>query len=362
MLSGLKQFVIENKAYFLILVLLAVFFAVAYSGHPEETSFGGQSPAVEEFKVLEDQARLLTKDPAVMVRFFSQNPILAISYPLALLFVFAIFVAGLILWILFLTQPSLKEQIFAAPWVQSAVQWKVGMLFRTLVLFVTGSIGLGWGLAMLRRFLWPGLSENLLILLHTVFSDILCLWLVFYSVRVNGGTYADLGFRKPEGKVSREIFAGWKGYVAIFPVFIGVLLLLLYLVEVLKIEPPAHPLVGVFLEEEGVPWMILFSMFLATVVGPVIEEIFFRGFCYPVLKSKIGKIWAMIATSAFFALIHENSFAFLPIFILGMGLNYLYEKRQSIIAPITLHLTHNLVFIGYFFLTKNIIQKLVQMP
>ena len=63
----------------------------------------------------------------------------------------------------------------------------------------------------------------------------------------------------------------------------------------------------------------------------------------------------MFLSASFFALIHNNTFAFWPIFILGMGLVYLFEKRGSLIAPIVLHITHNIVFISYFFLAKRVI-------
>ena len=63
----------------------------------------------------------------------------------------------------------------------------------------------------------------------------------------------------------------------------------------------------------------------------------------------------MVLSSVFFAVIHYNQFAFLPIFILGLSLAYLYEKRGSLLAPIALHIIHNTIFIGYFFLAKQIV-------
>ena len=112
----------------------------------------------------------------------------------------------------------------------------------------------------------------------------------------------------------------------------------------------------IFLEEEKrAPVLVLYSLFLAGIVGPIVEEIFFRGFFYPILKQKWGIAWAMVITSSAFAFIHQNQFAFWPIFLLGMALAYLYEKRRNIIAPITLHVVHNSLFLAYFFLAKQII-------
>ena len=61
----------------------------------------------------------------------------------------------------------------------------------------------------------------------------------------------------------------------------------------------------------------------------------------------------MFLTASFFSLIHQNAFAFLPVFILGMGLGYLYEKRGTLVPSIMLHVVHNTVFIGYFFLRRD---------
>lgn len=134
------------------------------------------------------------------------------------------------------------------------------------------------------------------------------------------------------------------------------LLVLILLANLFAYEPPPHPLVGIFLEEEkNNPVLVIYSIFLASIVGPFIEEIFFRGFCYPILKYKWGIKWAMLLTALFFALIHQNQFAFLPIFILGLSLAWLYEKRANLVAPITLHLIHNSFFLAYFFVAKKVI-------
>ncbi|HOW88594.1 MAG TPA: CPBP family intramembrane metalloprotease, partial [Candidatus Omnitrophota bacterium] len=67
--------------------------------------------------------------------------------------------------------------------------------------------------------------------------------------------------------------------------------------------------------------------------------------------------WGMTLSAAFFAGIHHSGFVFWPVFILGIALAYLYDKRNSLIAPIVLHITHNTLFIAYFFLIKQIISR-----
>ena len=136
-----------------------------------------------------------------------------------------------------------------------------------------------------------------------------------------------------------------------WPLFLVVFLFIA--AQLFSYTPPVHPLVVILLEEEQSPFLIGYSVILGVVIGPVLEEIFFRGFCYPIFKSKWGKWPGMILTSLFFALIHDNQFALLPIFALGMALVYVYEKRRSLVAPIVLHLTHNGFLMLYFFITKQ---------
>ena len=97
--------------------------------------------------------------------------------------------------------------------------------------------------------------------------------------------------------------------------------------------------------------------FLIALFSGISEEIFFRGFCYPIFNKRFGAAAAMILTSSFFALIHDSTFAFWPIFVLGMALNLVYEKRGSLVSNITIHITHNIIFLGYFFLAKDIISR-----
>ena len=121
-------------------------------------------------------------------------------------------------------------------------------------------------------------------------------------------------------------------------------------------EPPPHPLVTVFIKEKPVSsWLLILSLVVACVIGPAVEELFFRGFLYPALRKYIGRFSTLVVTAALFAALHENWFSFLPIFFLGLVLGYLYEKRGSLLSCMTLHMVHNTTFLIYFFLMKDIL-------
>lgn len=81
---------------------------------------------------------------------------------------------------------------------------------------------------------------------------------------------------------------------------------------------------------------------------PVLEEIWFRGLMYPPMRLNLGRWPAIVLLSAIFAAAHDTS---LPVtqFIGGLVFAWAYEKRQSLIAPIILHIAGNsvLVVIGW---------------
>jgi membrane protease YdiL (CAAX protease family) len=101
--------------------------------------------------------------------------------------------------------------------------------------------------------------------------------------------------------------------------------------------------------------MVAYSVFLAVAIAPAFEEIFFRGFCYPIFKVKWGARPAAAVSGLFFSLVHGNPFAILPYFVLGYGLARTYESRGSLVSPVIFHWCHNSLFLAYFFATRPVL-------
>jgi membrane protease YdiL (CAAX protease family) len=264
--------------------------------------------------------------------------------------------AGVAIDFFFFTKPEFRLK-FQADRAPPTVNWHFSLLFKFFIWFFGLMIILTLVLSAVKRFI-PQISDNFFVIFHTTCAEVLSFAVIYFLIKKNGGNLGSLGFRLPEKSWFKEMRIGWMGYLGVLPLFGLVLISLLAIADLLHYEPPPHPLVPIFLEEGGHSnFLVLYSMSLAIFFGPLFEEIFFRGFCYPVLKSKIGKTGAMLITSAFFALIHDNTFAFWPIFVLGLALNYIYEKRGSLLPSFVLHVTHNLLFLSYFFLAKDIISR-----
>jgi membrane protease YdiL (CAAX protease family) len=233
--------------------------------------------------------------------------------------------------------------------------WGRGGILKIAILFYFWSIITGVMFGLVNEFVFAYSYENLVLLLHTFVMDLAVLSFVVYFVsRKHKRTVSDIGLT---GKsFIGDVFLGFSSYCVVLPLLIVIISGLGALVSAIHYEPPPHPLVDIFVvEDKRSPAVIYLSLFLACTIGPFIEEVFFRGFCYTGLRKHIGVKGAMVVTAAFFAFIHYSAFAFIPIFVLGLILAYLYEKRGSLIPSITLHTVHNVLFIGYFFMVKRVI-------
>jgi membrane protease YdiL (CAAX protease family) len=88
------------------------------------------------------------------------------------------------------------------------------------------------------------------------------------------------------------------------------------------------------------PWPLM--VLVSVLVGPVAEEILFRGFLYGGLRTRLGPRSAGIVSAILFALCHGMLLAAPIIFFLGLGLARAYEWRRSLALPYALHASFNL--------------------
>ena len=83
------------------------------------------------------------------------------------------------------------------------------------------------------------------------------------------------------------------------------------------------------------------------VVAPVTEELFFRGFFYRALRTRMRVLWAVLIDSVVFAVIHVQYIANPEIFIVigafAAVACLVYEKTGSIFACIAVHAAFNTV-------------------
>lgn len=96
-------------------------------------------------------------------------------------------------------------------------------------------------------------------------------------------------------------------------------------------------------------------LLLTCFIGPIVEEIFFRGFLLSRLAIKTNLKDAMISSSIIFGLLHGISFIWIS--ILGYILSNIYIRNKSLIYPILAHSLYNFVVILFtsFFTSNDLI-------
>ncbi|MSP25328.1 MAG: CPBP family intramembrane metalloprotease [Myxococcales bacterium] len=85
------------------------------------------------------------------------------------------------------------------------------------------------------------------------------------------------------------------------------------------------------------------------IVGPVIEELFFRGAILGPLARRQRSVAAIAMSALLFAFVHPEPRSMPPIFLMGLLLGYLRASTGSILPSIAMHVGFNLVpFIELF--------------
>jgi membrane protease YdiL (CAAX protease family) len=88
----------------------------------------------------------------------------------------------------------------------------------------------------------------------------------------------------------------------------------------------------------------LIAIFAVT-LGPLMEEVFFRGFLYPVLARRVAVPWAVLLTALPFGLMHYLQYrswaAVLVIFLVGVVLTAVRAVTKSVAASFLVHVGYN---------------------
>jgi membrane protease YdiL (CAAX protease family) len=82
---------------------------------------------------------------------------------------------------------------------------------------------------------------------------------------------------------------------------------------------------------------------LIGVLGPVVEEIYFRGFIYLLLRKYLKISSAMLLSALIFTIVHVSIVNFPAIFLAGFLLAYFYEKYLSLPLVMIAHGVNNTV-------------------
>lgn len=91
---------------------------------------------------------------------------------------------------------------------------------------------------------------------------------------------------------------------------------------------------------------LLLAVIALVVLGPVAEEMAFRGVVLRATGARWGRWPAIVGTAAIFAAYHATAWTFAPMFALGVALGWLAWTRRSLWAAISLHALYNGVIVA----------------
>jgi membrane protease YdiL (CAAX protease family) len=107
------------------------------------------------------------------------------------------------------------------------------------------------------------------------------------------------------------------------------------------LEPPVPPTEQLIAQVE--PLIVGIAI---VVVAPIAEETFFRGVMYSAWRREYGRRRALFGSAIVFGAVHLSPIHFLPLALLGVALGWLYERSQSLLAPIIAHAAFNAITLG----------------
>lgn len=344
-MDKLINFAQKERLYILILIFVLVFNAIVLSHggdkNKAERPVTAHAPAFEGQEIKKHEIE----------RLLAKNENLSIIFGLVSFLILVITLLGLIIDIVILPM-ILAGRIDIRCFYPPRAKWNIWDVCKVVILFLFFGYMLTLSEAFLSRIFLIFKTDNFRMMVNSSILDTLAVvFIIYFTVIQYGEPLAALGISARN--FLKNVFYGVVGYVALIPVLILMLVIIAVIINITRYIPERQLVVELFLKEKGVAFLTYSSLF-AAIIGPVIEELFFRGFLYSALKKYIGIFWAMTATASLFAVLHTHVVGFFPIMALGMLLAYLYEKTGTLVSSITVHVIHNVSMVLLVFLVKQI--------
>jgi len=134
----------------------------------------------------------------------------------------------------------------------------------------------------------------------------------------------------------------WPGFAGASMLGIGVLMLAFDILGRYLPMPKTTPFDQFFARPSDAYLTVVFAVTL----GPLMEELFFRGFLYPVIASRMGAVWGIVLTALPFGLIHAFQYGYawgavLIVFLVGVVLTAVRAVTKSVASSFLAHVGYN---------------------
>ncbi len=311
----------------------------------------GEEPVTEPAR---NFAQEIETNRELLQKALTENPKIAANFAYLSFFMLIIFLLGIIFFVNYIFIKAKGKEPIPKTLKEQPVLWSWKDAVKIVIIFLFFNHMFVLFEHLLAGFLkTPGIDKRASMVLDTMFMDIFVLLLILYFVTVKyKQKIAALGISLKN--IAKNIGIALSGYLAFIPVLAVLFLCVIFIAKLLNYTPPPEPIYELIFKEERPHLLIVISAMIA-LIGPIIEEIFFRGFLYSALKKSLNVTAAMVITACIFSLLHTNVLGFVPIVALGIFLAYLREKTGSLIPSIAVHIMHNAALATLMFLARGVI-------
>lgn len=338
---------IHRESPFLILLIFIIFlYLINTSLVSPETSIRNK----ELIQKIQTEVEITLSTPPILQK-FKENIFLKWSMVGLLLIGVLFFLGGLVLNVFYLV--TSKKLKFSSTQKISVSEWTLLDILKVVVI-----IFFIWQLLYIFKNVIFNLlrisgSRNLISsLIFSTFFHIIAVACIFYYIKYkyNTSLYA-LGLTLR--KFFKNVLVGFLGYISIVPLAIFALIISGVVCYQVGYESKPNPLFLIyFLPSKQL--ILVYLLLFISIIGPISEEIFFRGFLYKSLRTKFNVKTGILINSIIFAFLHIEPIGFAAIFLLSIMLSYIYEKTGSLVAPITAHIIHNTMVSAFMLLLRGV--------
>ncbi len=212
----------------------------------------------------------------------------------------------------------------------------IGLVIKWLFTVATASLLTGSLMMM-----YPAvISEFGEVVISAAFSSLVILIFIYYAAR----KISPDGFLKSVALVTQ---GRSKMRLFFVPMIVGLIFASLsaYLLINRTVQPDT-PL-SEAMQTTNSPSLILMFLFLGLCIAPFVEEVTFRGYFFHITEKIKGRVFAIIAVSLTFGILHVSQYwgdwlAIMIVCVLGFVLTFLRVWADSTVASVVTHYTYNI--------------------
>jgi len=152
------------------------------------------------------------------------------------------------------------------------------------------------------------------------------------------------GFGLEAKTAGRDFAAAWVNLIVVLPIMVAVMWAVAQIGQLIvgqDFQMQRHEGLEIITRYPQIPVRAVLII-ITVVIGPVFEEVLYRGLFQTMIRAVAGGPWrSIMITSAIFALMHQDWMHWPGLFVLSVCMGYSYEKSGSLFRPIFVHSLFN---------------------